>query len=395
MSSGKPVKDHLGNEYPSMSEMLRNYNINYSAYKYRLEKLKMSQKDALTSPHTDMKSTAITCTDHLGNTFPSKAAMCDYWRLPRTIFFRRIRDGWSLEKALTEPLKYTNNLKKPIYDHLNNEFKTIDEMCHYWNITRQQYMLNIRNNCSLKDALTTITQKGEYKDHLGNVYKSINEMCRQYGITKTVLRSRIELGWTLQQILENPAKKINYEKVKDHLGNEFSSRKEMCQYHNVNEHTFKERMMRGWSVEKALNPKSLGKIESIDHEGNQFGSIFEMCIHWNLSLSTFFGRKNKLKWPLKRILTTITPDRYDKFGPDLTITKMTTDGYYEVCYKNNTYIWSSNQLYDYYRKHVVIQQTGLKSIKSIDDAYYEVETDKGTCVMHYSEITKRLKTIQL
>ena len=393
MANSKKVTDHLGNEFPSLSAMLSHYNINYSGFKYRINTLKMSLEDALTKPHKDALSTAITCTDHLGNTFPSKAAMCDHWRIPRTLFFRRIRDGWSLEKALTEPLQYTNGIKTTIKDHKNNEFNTIDEMCAHWNISKKQYMENIRNNCTLEQALTTIVILDKTIDHKGNIYKSINEMCRAYNITKTVLRSRIELGWTLKEILENPNKKLNYQKCKDHQGNIFNSQKEMVAYHGVSETTFKQRQSRGWSLEDSLQNMNTHRVIITDHENNTFGSILELCLYWNITMSTFFGRKNKLKWPMKRTLTTITPGRYDKFGPNLTIIKPMPNNYYEVCYKNNIYIWSSQQLYTYYRENILFKQTGIKSMKSIDDNYYEVETEKGICVMPYSEITKRLRAV--
>ena len=97
--------DHLGNEFPSRAAMLRHYHISAKAFEYRLETLHMTLEEALTSEHKEHMSTAISCTDHLGNTFPSKVAMCDYWRIPRTVYFRRIRNGWSMERALTEPLQ--------------------------------------------------------------------------------------------------------------------------------------------------------------------------------------------------------------------------------------------------------------------------------------------------
>lgn len=390
MSTGKKTYDHLGNEFASMSAMLNHYGINYSGFKYRIERLNMSLEDALTKPHTEHLSTAIECTDHLGNSFPSKIAMCDYWRIPRSLFFRRIRDGWDLEKALTHPVRHTNPLKKMVCDHLGNQFKTIDEMCEHHNITKQQYMTNIRNNCTLEQALTSITTYTECKDHIGKKYTSINEMCRQYGITKTVLRSRIELGWTLEQILTNPSKKVNYSKVRDHIGNEFSCIKEMCRYHNVSEHTFKNRTKSGLSIQEALKPENTHRVTCKDHLGNTFGCIMEMCIYWNLSTSTFYGRRDKLKWPLEKILTTITPSRYTKFGPNLIIIKKVQKGYYEVSLCDQNYVWHQDELFEYYRKHVLYPTTGIKVIKRIENDYYEVETENGNCIMDYSEITKRL-----
>ena len=395
MANIKPVQDHLGNNFPSKAAMLRHYGITYTAFQYRLEKLHMSLEEALTKPHTDDKSAAIVCEDHLGNKFPTKADMCDYWHISRPTFFRRIRDGWDLEKALTHPLILTNPLRKIVKDHKGNEFVTVDEMCKFHNISKRQYMINIRNNCTLEQALTSVTKKEKCKDHLGNEYKSINEMCRAYNTTKTTLRSRIELGWTLREILENPSKKCNYSKAKDHKGQEFNCIKDMCKAYKISEHTFKHRRQQmKMSLEEALTGGNMHIVTCKDHTGREFGSIFEMCLYWNVKMSTYYGRHNKLKWDDKKTLTTIAPSSYKKFGPNLTIVKKVNAEYYEVCFNDETYIWHMDKLFEYYRNTMLYPQSGIKVIKKIDNQYWKVETPKGVCVMKYPEITKRLRLVR-
>lgn len=41
--------------------------------------------------------------DHLGKVFPTIRAMCKHWNINVSTFSFRIRKGWSIEKALTEP----------------------------------------------------------------------------------------------------------------------------------------------------------------------------------------------------------------------------------------------------------------------------------------------------
>ena len=43
-------------------------------------------------------------TDHLGNTFPSLAAMCKAYGLSTPAYISRRKRGWSLENILTTPL---------------------------------------------------------------------------------------------------------------------------------------------------------------------------------------------------------------------------------------------------------------------------------------------------
>ncbi len=50
--------------------------------------------------------------DHLGNEFPSFKAMCAYWEVCRDTVYSRLRDGWSLEEALTSK-KYEKYNRPP------------------------------------------------------------------------------------------------------------------------------------------------------------------------------------------------------------------------------------------------------------------------------------------
>lgn len=45
----KKVKDHLGNEYKSISEMCRHYGITFASYEHRIES-GMSLEKSLTTP---------------------------------------------------------------------------------------------------------------------------------------------------------------------------------------------------------------------------------------------------------------------------------------------------------------------------------------------------------
>lgn len=42
-------------------------------------------------------------TDHLGNEFPTKTALCEHYRTTSGRVARRLSKGWSFEEALTVP----------------------------------------------------------------------------------------------------------------------------------------------------------------------------------------------------------------------------------------------------------------------------------------------------
>lgn len=47
------------------------------------------------------------CRDHLGNKYPIISKMCESYNIPIYTYENRIGNSWSLEKALTTPLKRT------------------------------------------------------------------------------------------------------------------------------------------------------------------------------------------------------------------------------------------------------------------------------------------------
>ena len=132
----------------------------------------------------------------------------------------------------------------------------LDAMCAYWNISKSDYIQNIRNGLDIKRALTERTTRPKHpKDHLGKKYPSINAMCRAWGITKTTLRARLELGWTLEEILTNPENNSHLIKCRDHMGNEFPSQNAMLAHWGVSYVTYKHRLKHGFDLEHALSSR--------------------------------------------------------------------------------------------------------------------------------------------
>lgn len=103
------------------------------------------------------------------------------------------------------------------------------------------------------------------KDHLGNEYSTMKEMFEQYGITAKKYYRGIANGWSLEDILttvdsildSNGASYVEEYKDEqgcfcDHEGNKFASRDDLCDAWGVDSRAFLYRMQRGWSLEKAL-----------------------------------------------------------------------------------------------------------------------------------------------
>lgn len=307
---GTPCTDHLGTRYQSQADMFRTWGVSYTVYHYRMDVLGWDQKTSLETPpgDTDLAG-AHACRDHLGNEFPSKKAMCEYWHVPRTIYFTRRKAGKTLAECLAPVDGRKRAGTKPVRDHAGREYPSLDDMCAAWGILKSDYAQNIRNGLDLGRALTERTARPKRpKDHTGAEWPSINAMCKAWGIDKTVLRSRLELGWTLEQILTHPEDSSHTIKCRDHLGNEYDSQREMLAAWGVTHGTFKHRQARGHTLQACLDPGSLHAQPCRDHEGREFPCLQAMLEYWCCQVPNWHYRTKRMGMPVGEALTVLTPD---------------------------------------------------------------------------------------
>lgn len=150
---------------------------------------------------------------------------------------------------------------------------------------------------------------GRWVDHKGNEYSSKKELCDAYGLEVTTFNGRQQHGWTMQRILTTPVRKLA-NRCKDHKGNEYTSESEMCKAYGVQFSTYRGRLDRGYTLEEALTRKSFEKGDNVvDHEGNKYKNIAEMCRAYKLDRNVYEVRKQK-GWNLRDIL--MTPDTVNK-----------------------------------------------------------------------------------
>lgn len=64
-------------------------------------------------------------------------------------------------------------------------------------------------------------------DHMGNTFSSKKELCEAYGINYNTYISRERYGWPQKKIFEGKICNKSSNAITDHLGNQFASKKEM------------------------------------------------------------------------------------------------------------------------------------------------------------------------
>lgn len=204
----KPCKDHLGNTYKSLEEMCQQYSIKYTTYLYRI-KSGMDKEKALNFPvrkKKKRKTDKIMRTDHLGIEYKTIKEMCAKYNISPSTYMYRMNNGYTIKEALVKDVKNRSKGFK-CTDHLGNKFNSKKAMCEYHKVSYGLFSSRILRGWNLENALTIIPIKPNIVnaiksyDHEGNEFKSIKDMCKWYNITTDKYRRRISRGWTLEKAL--------------------------------------------------------------------------------------------------------------------------------------------------------------------------------------------------
>lgn len=201
------VKDHLGHEFHSHREMAQYWGVNPATYFHRKNDLHWSIERALTA---DLNTNTKVIYDHLGNPYPSMSEMARHYGLGISTLAARLNIyKWSIEKALTTPIGPTGPGARQVKDHKGNIYPSTKAMAEAYHMSFPTLQSRLRRGWPLKKALTMPTVKRganskRVKDHKGKIYPSMKAMADAYHISPGVLSSRLHLGWPLKRALTQP-----------------------------------------------------------------------------------------------------------------------------------------------------------------------------------------------
>jgi len=145
--------DHLGKEHHSFAAMAKAYGLSSAMVSRRLNRYGWDLERALTTPaEKEPNAKMVRCRDHLGNEYPSLTAMSEAYQIPYEVFRRRQTAGWDTERILTTPA-----VKRPaVYvDHKGNEYPRKQDLAKAYGLSATTLTNRLNDGWELEEALTT------------------------------------------------------------------------------------------------------------------------------------------------------------------------------------------------------------------------------------------------
>lgn len=190
----RPAVDHEGNEFPSIGAMCRHWGLSEKVYWSRKRLLKWPLDKILTTPVRDPSdaANAIKIQDHLGGEFASISEMCRHWGIGLSTYRERRKRGWDIERSLTEKQTVINTDAIPCTDHLGNPYPSKNAMCAAYGTTRYCYESRLDRGWTQAQALTgkNVVNAKPCADHAGRTFPATSYMALYLGFPKYAFHGR-------------------------------------------------------------------------------------------------------------------------------------------------------------------------------------------------------------
>lgn len=146
--------DHLGKEFKTEKEMAKHWGISLEVYKGR-RRSGWSLEKSLTTPTRSVRE-PVKYRDFKGRVFSSAKSMAKEYKVSSTTLLRMLDDGKSTEEVTRFLSQRVVQRRKGVTcsDHLGNSFPTKSEMSAHWGISKSTFDGRLRRGWSLEEALT-------------------------------------------------------------------------------------------------------------------------------------------------------------------------------------------------------------------------------------------------
>lgn len=197
-----------GKKYPNFSKAISDLEIKESpsTIKNRMEKHGMSFEEVIDVDPRMFKGGRIF--NYKGKVYYSFQELSEGVGVPEGTLRKRLKKGMSVEEAVEAP---RNQIVKnrEVISYKGKTYKMWSEFLEenpLFKRARSSIQQRRERGMSIEEALDDYAKKNFVTDHKGNVFRNNTERSLEYGLNPTTVRNRLMLGWSLEKALTTPTK---------------------------------------------------------------------------------------------------------------------------------------------------------------------------------------------
>lgn len=234
-------------ETRSVTEWARLKGLTYKALSDRLDR-GWSPERAVDTPQRAYKAHSrrtYACPDGVKRTIQEMADMAS---VSEAAMRMRLKNGWSVERALTEPPVTRDPLD------IDGESLTLEEWTRRSGVPRSVVTSRLRQGWNAKDAVFAPTARQRKRTPLtahGETH-SVAEWARLKGLTYEALTNRLDRGWSPEQAVDTPMRQKARSGRRIKVGGDALTVTEWSERNGIPRRTITNRLAAGWDPVRAV-----------------------------------------------------------------------------------------------------------------------------------------------
>lgn len=195
--------------------------------------------------HTAHARRTYACPDGVKRTVREMADMAS---VSEAAMRMRLRNGWSVERALTEPPVTRDPLD------IDGESLTLEEWTRRSGVPRSVIISRLRQGWNAKDAVFTPTVRQRKRTPLtahGETH-SVAEWARLKGLTYEALAGRLDRGWSAERAIDTPLRWKTRSSRRIKVGGDALTVAEWSERNGISRRTINSRLAAGWDPVRAV-----------------------------------------------------------------------------------------------------------------------------------------------
>ena len=234
-------------EARSVSEWARFKGLTYKTLTGRLDRGWSAERavDTPQNAHKGHPRRTYACPDGVERTIREMADMAS---VSEAAMRMRLRNGWSVERALTEPSVTRDPLD------IDGESLTLAEWTRRSGVPCSVVVSRLRQGWNVKDAVFEPTARQRKRTLLTahGEARSVAEWARLKGLTYEALTGRLDRGWSAERAVDTPVRRKTHPSRRIKVGGDALTVAEWSERNGISRRTIASRLAAGWDPVRAV-----------------------------------------------------------------------------------------------------------------------------------------------